>query len=326
MAHGARTRRLPLLVALAAAPALPACGGGGCAGGDPTAPGCAALETPAPPQSVVFQSNRHGPTEIYTMNANGTEVTRLTLNPGIDGGARWSPDGTRIAFSSLRAGAREIWVMNADGSDQRQLTSLGLAANIPDWSPDGSRIAFHVAGPGGSFAIYVMNSDGSELRRLDSPHTQLRPRWSRDGSRLLINWFEDTPPCGCVGALPHCPCDGRLALIDPDGGSLELLPRIGLDDSWGEWSPDGRHIVFASYRSTGTGLPARAQVTIMNADGTAPRSLTGGVLDEWSPSWSAATGRIFFVRSFDIYSLRPDGSDLRRVSAHQASDVLVHSR
>jgi hypothetical protein len=49
-------------------------------------------------------------------------------------------------------------------------------------------------------------------------------------------------------------------------------------------------------------------------------------MDEFSPSWSRSTGRIWFVRAFDIYTVRPDGHDTVRVSAAQAHDMAVHAR
>jgi dipeptidyl aminopeptidase/acylaminoacyl peptidase len=63
-----------------------------------------------------------GDEEVYVMDADGTNVRRLTDSPGLDEGPVWSPDGTKIAFSSDRDGQQEIYVMNADGSDPRRLT------------------------------------------------------------------------------------------------------------------------------------------------------------------------------------------------------------
>jgi TolB protein len=303
----------------------------GCAGADTCEPGgatapAACFDVDAPPQSVVFQSSRLGAMEIFTMDADGRRVTRLTNNPGIDGGARFSPDGRHIAFSSLRQGAREIWVMNADGSEQRRLTELGVATNLPDWSPDGTRIVFHAARGDGNFDIYAMDANGGNLTRLTSQNSMLRPRWAPDGRRLLVHWYESTVPCPCAGSLPQCPCDGRIGVMNIDGSGLQLLPRVGRDDGFGDWSPDGSRIVFASIGAAVPGQLARGRIMVMNADGSSPRPLTTGPLDEWAPVWSRAVNRIYFVRMFDIYSMRPDGSDVRRLSAANGSDVLVHSR
>jgi hypothetical protein len=82
---------------------------------------------------IAFESVRDGGSEIYVMNAEGSDQRRLTSN----GGAypAWSPDGSRIAFASGRGGDSEIYVMNADGTGLTNLTSNPAGDHDPDWSP-----------------------------------------------------------------------------------------------------------------------------------------------------------------------------------------------
>jgi Tol biopolymer transport system component len=300
-----------------------------CTRGNPLMPQCLTVVSQPLPRDprVVFQSNMHGDVEIYTVNSDGTDLRRLTNSPGIDGAARWSPDGARIVFSSVRSGTgREIWTMNADGSDPRQLTSLGAFSQFPDWSPDGTRIVFQSRRSDGNFDIYVMDSDGGNLQLLRTGNSQSCPRWSPDGTRIAMEWFESTAECPCVALLPGCQCNGRIAIMNADGSGLTLLPQIGSNDSWPDWSPDGRRLLFSSYRPQAPGLPARQQVMVMNVDGTGARTLTTGMMDEWNPVWSRSASRIYFIRGFQVYTANTDGTDPGRVTAHTASDVLVHAR
>ena len=82
---------------------------------------------------ITFASDRDGKAEIYVMNADGSDQTRLTNNPANDGSPAWSPDGSRIAFTSDRDSNDEIYVMNADGSDQTNLTNNPAWDFSPDW-------------------------------------------------------------------------------------------------------------------------------------------------------------------------------------------------
>ena len=86
---------------------------------------------------IAFASDRDGNSEIYVMDADGSNQTRLTNNRGRDLDPVFSPDGKKIAFTSDRDGNSEIYVMNADGTGQMNLT------NDPaqDPSPPGRPIA-----------------------------------------------------------------------------------------------------------------------------------------------------------------------------------------
>jgi len=98
--------------------------------GGPTIP-----TTPAAGSRIAFESVRDGNGEIYVMDADGSNQTRLTNNPADDGSPAWSPDGSRIAFYSDRDGNYEIYVMDADGSNQTRITNNPAGDAFLDWSP-----------------------------------------------------------------------------------------------------------------------------------------------------------------------------------------------
>ena len=89
------------------------------------------------------------------MDADGSNVRRLTSHRAMDYWPVWSPDGKRLAFTSNRDGNYEIYVMNADGTGLRNLTRHRGQDNYATWSPDGKRLAF-ISNRDGGHDVYVM--------------------------------------------------------------------------------------------------------------------------------------------------------------------------
>lgn len=127
---------------------------------------------------IVFQSNRDGDFEIYSMNSDGSHPTRLTYNPRRDLQPNWSPDGSTIAFISERDINAELYLMNVDGSHPRRMTTTPEFEFTPQWSPDGKQLLFQRIAAGSDFETYVMDANGQHIQRLTTVKMFLQnPVW-----------------------------------------------------------------------------------------------------------------------------------------------------
>jgi len=135
---------------------------------------------------------------IYVMDADGSNIIRLTDTNKTDMYPTWSPDGSKIAFCSNRDGWWQIFVMNSDGSNQTNLNARPLGLS-PSWSRVSNKIVFQA-----EFGnICIVNSDGSNAKFLTNNFTNdlpnyHNPTWSPDGSMIAFESRRFEPTFGRI--------------------------------------------------------------------------------------------------------------------------------
>ena len=227
-----------------------------------------------------------GTSELFTVDADGSNLVQLTQNEVDDDSPAWSPDSTQIAFRQVDPHPPapvdpDIVVIRADGSGARL---LGPGAN-PVWSPDGLQLAMTVA-DGGSTRLWVQATDGGDRRQIsDVSVASSAPAWSPDGQHLVFS---------SSGLFLVEVATGLVTLVTAEPGSKPA------------WSMDGT-IAFAT---TGSASPG---VFVISTDGSSLRRVTGDLRSASRPSW-APDGRWLLLGDDDggspLAVVEPGGGDL----------------
>lgn len=232
----------------------------------------------------------------HLMHRLGNEIMRvLTGQEGIF--------DSKVAFVGKSSGVKEIYICDYDGHSLRQITNDKSIALLPRLSPDGKKIIYVSYKDGGPM-LYLRDLSSGAARKLSSREgLNIGAAWTSDGRRLALTLSTQGNP--------------DIFTMDLNGKILERLT-----DHWGidvspTFSPDGTKVAFVSNRS---GSP---QIYVRDLERGTEERLTFEGSYNTSPSWSSLN-RIAYASMnngrFDIYSIDPDGSHLRKLTEAQGNN------
>jgi TolB protein len=280
---------------------------------DPTSPAPAA--TAVAPTSPVFADGLSGKIaftcqvfkvqssdQICIMNANGSGYRRLTTEDGIRHFyPSLAPDGQSVVYVAFReTNVYEIYEISLDGQVTRLTDRLGVLT-APEISPDNLAIVFTRWNPeNDTHSIWLVDRDGSHPRKVIDLGWD--PTWSPDGTQILFASNRDGP--------------NQLYAVNLDGSGLRQVSDLPALRGRSDWSTLGQVVTYS-------GEPWKRELYLMNADGSDQHQLTPEGGNSQGPSFSPDGKWVAFTAYFDnygdihgceIYVIRTDGTDLRRLT------------
>lgn len=259
---------------------------------------------------IAFVAKQGQSSDIYTINFDGSGLTKVTNFGSVTLSPRWSPDGETIGFISYKDGNPDLYFRRLLDYSTRKVSGFRGLNLLGGWSPDGKKLLLTLSKDGNE-EIYEADLSDRQLKRLTREHSiDVSPVWSPDGSRIaFVSNRSGSPQIfvmnsdgsrvrrltyeGSYNTSPAwSPGGGRIAYEGMKGGRFRIftigengggLTPIGPDAGDNEspsWSPDGRYLAF-SQRGRGAG-----KIAVMNANGTNIRVLYESRSGCISPAWS----------------------------------------
>lgn len=160
--------------------------------------------------------------QVYTINADGSDLKQVTKSSAIDTEPTWSTDAKWIYFSSDRGGRPQIYKVSANGGDAQRVTFEGAYNVSPRFSPDGKSLAM-IRNDGGKFRVALQDLSNGQVQLLSEGAQDESPSFAPNGRVILY----------ATRVAGH----GALAAVSSDGRVKQRLNESGGDIREPAWGP-----------------------------------------------------------------------------------------
>lgn len=223
---------------------------------------------------IIFESNREGNWDIYTMDLDGKNQQKVTLHKKDDRRPSWHPSGQKIIFESNRSGKYELYELHVKNKEVKKINIKDMDGEptFAQYSPDGNKIAYSSKKSDQQAKIVIIDQQGVHIKTLvDYSFRSFYPRWSADGKTLLFFSRHETNNN-----------DDEVYTIGIDGKDKKRLTNWPKHNFCPSWSNDGNKIAYATSMEN-----SRSEIYVMDANGENQIRIThnedGDTLPNWAP-------------------------------------------
>ena len=205
--------------------------------------------------------------DLYVMNIDGSENTRITKTPRSEANAVWIAGGSKIAFLYPENGVMQLWTMNADGSDRKIVSNVEKGVNGFVFSPDETKVLFisNLKSATTAQDIYpdLPKATGIVVNDLMYKHWD---EWVKEIPHPFLADFNGSDLSNIIDIMEGEPYE---APMKPFGGIESLA-----------WSPDGKEIIYVSRKKTGKEYAesTNSDLYLYNIESKTTTNLTDGMM------------------------------------------------
>ncbi len=247
---------------------------------------------------IIYVSNRDGNDEIYMMDYDGHNQTRLTFNKVKDYMPAWATDGRSFAYTSYRFTKASLFIFNPfDG------THIEVQSERTNWassfSPDGKKLAFSSTIAENNSEIFVCDSNGKKIKRITfNKSVDTAPSWSPTSRQIAFTSDRS--------GRPH------IYIMDAEGSNTRRVSFGGTYHDGPAWSPDGDRLAYVSR------VDQIFDIYILNLRTQNISKLTESFARNESPCWSP-DGRHLIISSnrsgkIQLYTIDYDGTNVMQLT------------
>lgn len=214
--------------------------------------------------------------DLYVMNVDGSENTRITKSAKSEANAVWIAGGTKIAFLYPVDGAMQLWVMNADGSERKQVSNVEKGLNGFLLSPDETKVLFisNLKSATTAQDIYpdLPKATGIVVTDLMYKHWD---EWVKEIPHPFVADFNGEELTNIYDIMEGEPYE---APMKPFGGIESFA-----------WSPDGKELIYVSRKKTGKEYAesTNSDLYLYNLETKTTTNLTEGMMGyDTNPAYS----------------------------------------
>lgn len=220
--------------------------------------------------TIAFVASRTGRKEIYTAEADGSNVKQLTADASISVAPSLSADGTSLVYTGYKSGYADVYEIDLRSGARSRIIKYPGTNSGAAFSPDGGRLAVTLSKDGNP-ELYVTGSGGGGARRLTRTNgVESSPTWSPDGGEIIYSSDDRGGP--------------RLFRISAGGGAARPLSTGHSYNTEPNWSPDGKRIAFNTRGGSGF------EIAIHNLDPGGSRIVGTGQ----DPVWGADSRHLLY--------------------------------